>query len=77
MKSKYIFGKLYARPSFIEGIARVVDLGATLQIYNGSDSEIKADIDALRNDWRSVGNDMNSVIKIYEQSRMDTKTALQ
>jgi len=27
---------LYARPSFLEGMARVADIGGTLQVYNES-----------------------------------------
>jgi hypothetical protein len=49
---------LFARPSFIEGVARVMDLGATLQEYNGHGSSEEADSIALMSDWRAVGDDL-------------------
>ena len=49
---------LFARPSFIEGMARLLDLGATLQEYNRSITPIEADARALYNDFRAVGEDM-------------------
>lgn len=67
--SKYVFGRLYAEPSFIEGMARVLDIGGTLQMYNTSATEQEADIAALKNDWRAVGEDIRSSISIYEQER--------
>jgi len=30
---------LFARPSFLEGVARVMDLGGTMQVYNNSKTE--------------------------------------
>jgi hypothetical protein len=49
---------LFARPSFIEGMARVVDLGGTLNEYNTSMDAAQADrlafaadILALRQDY--------------------------
>ncbi len=53
---------LFASPSFIEGVARVMDLGATMQIYNDSRTEKEADIKALKNDWKAVGEDIKSAI---------------
>jgi len=35
---------LFARPSFLEGVARVMDLGGTLQVYNNSKTEKEADL---------------------------------
>ena len=50
---------LYAEPSFLEGIARVTDLGATLEEYNTSPSGELADFYAIRSDWRQVGEDLS------------------
>jgi hypothetical protein len=52
------FGFLFARPSFLEGIARVLDLGGTLQEYNSSVSEQQADALAIGADWHVVGEDL-------------------
>lgn len=53
---------LFARPSFVEGMARVVDLGGTLEEYNGSPTPEQADFYALRADWRQVGDDLVAAI---------------
>ena len=67
MSHLYVFGRLYAQPSFIEGMARNLDILNTLRAYNESPTEAEADIDALKNDWRAVGHDLRSSISIYEQ----------
>ena len=57
---------LFARPSFMEGMARVIDLGSTLQVYNDSQTELEADSKALQNDWQAIGEDILIAQKIYE-----------
>lgn len=42
-------------PSFLEGLARALDLGGSL--WN-LDEEPVSDADALASDWQAVGNDM-------------------
>jgi len=49
---------LYARPSFLEGIARIVDFFGVLQDYNTSTTPQAADERAIRADWAAVGNDL-------------------
>ena len=67
---------IYARPSFLEGMARIFDMGGTLNEYDfgsnpdGSESPkpadgAKADMEALRSDWRTVGDDMRSAMGGY------------
>lgn len=58
---------LFARPSFLEGMARVMDLGSTMQIYNSSKSEKEADIKALKKDWEAVGEDTLNAVEKYER----------
>lgn len=67
MSNKSTF--LFARPSFIEGMARIMDLGATMQIYNDSKTEKEADIRALKKDWEAVGEDVVIAAKQYEQKK--------
>ena len=68
MKSKYTSNKLFAEPSFIEGVASVLDLGATLHgDYNSSKTDDEADIKALHNDWLAVGDDIRISISKYER----------
>lgn len=52
------FGFLFARPSFVEGVARALDLGGTLQEYNSATSPEQADALALGADWHVVGRDL-------------------
>ncbi|QKQ75565.1 hypothetical protein [Nostoc sp. TCL240-02] len=56
---------LYARPSLIEGVARMVDFGNTLQVYNTSLSSEQADYLALLSDWAVVGNDLKKAMAEY------------
>ena len=53
---------LYARPSFVEGVARLLDFGNFLNTYNTSDSPEEADARALRADWCAVGDDLRAVL---------------
>ena len=60
---------LFARPSFVEGISRVLDLGNTLQIYNEHEAEREADFAAIKRDWKAVGKDIKDGIERYEQQK--------
>ena len=46
----------------------MLDLGGTLQEYNSSETEQKADMEELRNDWRAIGDDLRFSISNYEQN---------
>jgi hypothetical protein len=54
---------LVARPSFLSGIARALDIGATLPSYNISRTPCEADIKALKSDWQNVGQDLSRSIE--------------
>ncbi len=58
---------LYARPSFVEGIARLIDFGNTLQEYNTSLSNDQADTLALFADWLVVGDDLRNAMGQYKE----------
>jgi len=60
---------LFAEPSFIEGISRVLDLGGNLQAYNEASSSLKADKEAIGRDWQVVGEDIKQSIAIYGQGQ--------
>lgn len=51
---------LFATNSFISGMGRVLDIGATRQkiTYNSSDTPEEADFKAIENDWNIVGEDL-------------------
>ena len=57
---------LFARPSLIGGIARLLDFGGTLKMYNESPSEELADSNAISQDWKVVGNSLRAALKEYQ-----------
>ena len=56
---------LFARPSFIGGISRILDLGGTLKTYNYSDCGETADSLAMAQDWKSVGIALRAALEEY------------
>ena len=63
---------LFARPSFLEGVARLLDLGGTLNEYNESNSPEDADLVALRSDWEALGQDYRSALtSVIRDARVD------
>lgn len=62
---------LYARPSFLEGMARVLDFGGTLNEYNSSLSEEQADCLALNADWMAVGQDLGGVLAVNSEDLLN------
>ena len=59
---------LYARPSVLEGIARLMDFSGSLNTYNLSRTPEEADRLALASDWYAVGQDLERAIANYEES---------
>ena len=59
---------LYAEPSFLEGLARILDFGNTLKQYNESPSSEMADAVALGTDWAVVGNELNNAMGTFEEN---------
>lgn len=59
---------LITRPSFTEGMSRIVDFGGTLNIYNESETPEEADSLAIYSDWKAIGDDLRSAINEYERS---------
>jgi hypothetical protein len=57
-----LFGFLYAEPSIVEGMARILDFGNTLTEYNCALSGEQADFLAMRADWAVVGDDIRSAV---------------
>lgn len=60
---------LFARPSFMEGVARIMDLTGTLSEYNVSETPQEADYNALWADWCSVGIDLSEGMNQHAQTR--------
>ena len=61
----FTFG-LFARPSFLEGVGRLIDFGGTLNEYNTSATPDEADYQALASDWWAIGNELRTAMKEFE-----------
>ena len=59
--------KLYAEPTFWEGVSRLIDFSGSLNEYNYSASPEHADFMAIKSDWESVGFDIIEAIKKFER----------
>lgn len=58
---------LFARPSFLQGVATLFDLGGNLIEYNHSLDERQADERALAADWNAVGKDIRNAIETAQK----------
>ena len=56
---------LFARPSFIEGMARLFDFAGALNTYTTFPTPELADTYAIACDWHQVGTDMQWAIVEY------------
>ncbi len=56
---------LFARPNWLEGAARVLDLGGTVSNYNYAPSSVVADAIAMHLDWACVGDDLRAALRQY------------
>lgn len=56
---------LFASPSLLSGVARLLDLGARFDSYNGSETSEAADAAALYSDFRMVGQDLQEVMESF------------
>ena len=59
--SKDIY-RLYSRPSFFEGVARLFDFKGRLNKYNYSESDNEADFRSIESDWQFVGKDLQTAL---------------
>lgn len=57
---------LFARPSFLEGVARILDFRNGLNEYNTSASPERADELAFWADWCQVGEDLRGAMSAFE-----------
>ena len=58
---------LHSMPGFLEGLARIMDLGNTLDDYPRFRSASEADTFALRSDWIMVGQDIRDAIGEFKK----------
>ena len=58
----------YAKPTFLGGLARILDLGGTLRnTYSPSGPVYEMDIVAMRSDWIAIGQDLGDAIGSYPE----------
>ena len=60
---------LFARPTFLLGMAQTSDLWGHLVFYNQSATEALADARAMYSDWRVVGEDIVCAMVAERQHR--------
>ena len=58
---------LFARPSFLEGMGRIMDFGDVLQEYNRSLTPQQTDSLAILADWGAVAQDIGAAVRQYEE----------
>lgn len=65
---------LFAQTGFIQGAARVLDLGSRLNrhVYNYSLTPDEADAWALYRDWMALGDDMRGAL-VFEGTPTDAR----
>lgn len=66
---------LYARPSFLEGVARLVDIRGSLNVYNHSVTGEEADQRALMMDWKAVGDALRTARTCQTRPQLPSRLA--
>ena len=61
-------GRLFSNPSFLTGLAKIIDIGATFDEYNISETPQEADFWSLWSDWYAVGDDLRYAVEKYASS---------
>ena len=67
-KNSQTFRLFRKEPSFIDGMASLVDFSQNIDRYNISKTPQGADIESLQADWVAVCADLTNSIKVYEQT---------
>lgn len=65
---------LFARPSLLSGMARLVDLRGAHAPYNESATPADADERAFRNDWRAIGADGQIAMERFRAENREAVT---
>lgn len=55
---------LFPKSTFIVGMGSVLNIGGNYFEFNSSNSDLEADLFAMRNDWECVGNEIKSASEI-------------
>lgn len=68
--------RLFAVPSFIEGVGRILDFYGLLNTYNKNSSGAEADCRAMQSDWKAVGGDLWVALDRYKHGKARAKQTL-
>ena len=55
--------------SFMTGLAKVLDIGATFDVYNEDVTPREADYRSIASDWYAVGDDLRSALQEQDSIR--------
>jgi hypothetical protein len=64
-----VFGLLFAKPSFLGGLATALDLGGTLTEFNDGLTAEQADYLALKADVQVIADDMRQLVRTLNAQR--------
>jgi hypothetical protein len=64
---------LFARPSWVSGIARAFDFWGLFDSYNISPTPKAADIRATVSDWWMVGQDLSTAIAEFDSEQRESR----
>lgn len=64
---------LFARSSFLVGLASILDFGDTLTEYNRMPTPEQADAVATRADWKTVGDYLRHALADYEREHAGSR----
>lgn len=67
MRNMIVSPILSNNPSFIKGMARLVDLFGSLDSYSVSLEPNEQDVQALKLDWELVGQDIKNSIQEFQK----------
>ena len=66
IRSSYTFRLRKGVPTFVEGVASILDLDSKIITnYNIDDTDNQADYNSLKADWDAVGKDLRSAFDQY------------
>ena len=68
---------LFAQPSFLTGIARLVDICGLMDDYHPRRTEQEADARGLYSDWRITGEDLLRALQTAEEEDAARQAKLQ
>ena len=54
-------------PSFLSGVASVLDVGGTFNVFNQVESPEEADHIAIKSDWAIIGKDMEKAFSDFRR----------